>query len=568
LSFPAHLFFMTHSVFMGNTSSGVASDEKPSKSGKKGAKKGCMATKGKRKSANSSNPKSSKIAKLETAKYVYDKLFVEGQDSDISITALGYRWKLHKFYLKQCDYFSALLEGEWKDSKKTEYTIEIPDENITKDGLHSVLGALYDNEIVFDVDKLRSIIAAASFLQLTSVFERASEAIVTSIDDATVLEFLECGYRYGIDEVTEKAFDYLRWNLWRLSRSVSFLRNLPEEALTRLVACIDLPVVEGELDLYKAIRSWIVLHESDGYLGDDPELLATEVTKYLKMLKYAWDNDVSSMVSTAGTSPSSTRHSTPSTSSCDEIHGALSSQLAAQPYSLFLKYSQLFAGLRLHSLCYSTSSINHLIEDALLPPSLVDAVIADRHFTQLSIDEHRVGDINRQSTESVSEEAFLLGCTRFGRTFGEVPKCWRWTGSHYGVDLLMNMQSTMLTMKRNMYVQPSTYSLNQKDRISISYRVIILSENGTVIRDTKKASATLGADAVVVVTRFAKGELPSKFSLHLFVLYGAPSPNPSFVMVGKAVKQLKQLTRPVLDVDNVSLLDEEEKEEDEEEEEE
>lgn len=34
----------------------------------------------------------------------------------------------------QCDYFSVLLNGEWADSKTNEYTLEIPDENITKDG--------------------------------------------------------------------------------------------------------------------------------------------------------------------------------------------------------------------------------------------------------------------------------------------------------------------------------------------------------------------------------------------------------------------------------------------------
>ncbi|GMS95373.1 hypothetical protein PENTCL1PPCAC_17548, partial [Pristionchus entomophagus] len=544
---------------MGNTSSGIPMKESPSsKKGKGRPRKGGVG--GKRKRQDSDDPRATKVAKLETAKYVYDKLFIEGQDSDISINALGYRWKLHRFYLKQCDYFSALLEGEWADSKTAEYTLAIPDENITKDGLHSVLGALYDNEIVFEVDQLRSIMATASFLQMTAIFDKASEAMIASIDDATVLQFLECGYKYGIDEVTSQSFEYLRWNLWRLCKSVPFLRGLPKEALVRLLACYDLPVIEGEMDLYKAIRGWIFLRESDSYEGEDLKEMEKEVNKFLKQRKYAWENDVDSVVSTPSDRPSS------SASSYDEISEVFRSNHMKHPFALFLKYSQLFAGLRLHSLCCSTSSINVIQEDTLLPPSLIDAVLADRYITQLAIDEHRTGNQERQAMDDTSVESFLLSCTRFGRSLDELPKCWRWTGSHFGVDLLMNVQSTLLTMKRNMTVQQSTYSLNLRDRITLLYRVIILAENGQIIKDTKKATATLQRDSCVVITRFAKDELPSKFSVHLYVMYGSPPPNPSFVLVRNAVNQMKHLAKPILEMDNVSLKDEEEEREDGEEE--
>ncbi|GMR47561.1 hypothetical protein PMAYCL1PPCAC_17756 [Pristionchus mayeri] len=556
---------------MGNTSSVPEEEEELKKRGKGRPKKGAI---GKRKRNESNDPKSAKKAKLETAKYVYDKLFVEGQDSDISIKALGYRWKLHRFYLKQCDYFSVLLDGEWKDSKIAEYTLEIPDEHVTKDGLHSVLGALYDNEIVFEVDKLRSIIAAASFLQMTEIFDKAAEAMINSIDDTTVLEFLECGYKYEIDEVTSSAFEYLRWNLWRLWKGVPFLRSLPKEALVRLLACHDLPVIEGEMDLYKAIRGvrrredsvnhlfqWIFLHESDLYSGDDLKEMETEVNKYLKMIKSASENDVDSIVSTPSSRPSS------AASSYDEVNEPFYSTSAKQPYSLFLKYSQLFAGLRLHSLCCSTTQIKIIQEDGLLPPSLIDAVLADRYIAQLAIDENRAGDGHRQSMEELTEENFLLSCTRLGRALDEIPKCWRWTGSHFGVDLLMNIQSTMLTMKRNVFTQQQqqpTYSMNVRSRITIAYRAIILAENGTIVKDTKRTTANLDRDTVVVISRFKPGELPPKFSIHLYVMFGSPSTNPSFILVRNAVNQMKKMMKPRLEMDNVSLIDNEEEQEEEE----
>lgn len=60
--------------WMGNSSSGLPEDNQEISSKKRGGKK---KGNGKRKKTDEVDPKSAKKAKLETAKYVYDKLFVE-----------------------------------------------------------------------------------------------------------------------------------------------------------------------------------------------------------------------------------------------------------------------------------------------------------------------------------------------------------------------------------------------------------------------------------------------------------------------------------------------------------
>lgn len=60
--------------WMGNSSSGLPEDNQEISSKKGGGKK---KGNGKRKNTEKVDPKSAKKAKLETAKYVYDKLFVE-----------------------------------------------------------------------------------------------------------------------------------------------------------------------------------------------------------------------------------------------------------------------------------------------------------------------------------------------------------------------------------------------------------------------------------------------------------------------------------------------------------
>jgi len=47
-----------------------------------------------------------------TSQYIFDNLFKEGTDSDITVTALSTSWKLHKLYLCQSAYFNSLFFGQ------------------------------------------------------------------------------------------------------------------------------------------------------------------------------------------------------------------------------------------------------------------------------------------------------------------------------------------------------------------------------------------------------------------------------------------------------------------------
>lgn len=73
--------------------------------------------------------------KIELTSHVFEKMFLESYYSDVTIHALGHKWHLHRVYLEQCDYFKALFDGNWLDSKKNEYEIKNFDKNVTYDGL-------------------------------------------------------------------------------------------------------------------------------------------------------------------------------------------------------------------------------------------------------------------------------------------------------------------------------------------------------------------------------------------------------------------------------------------------
>ncbi|KAK6060092.1 BTB/POZ domain protein [Cooperia oncophora] len=167
-----------------------------------------------------------KIAKLDTAKYVYERLFLQGEGSDVTVHAVGHVWHLHKLYLRQCKYFEVLMQGNWKDSKDDVIHLNFPDENVTREGLHAVLGSLYHNQIELDLDKVEGVLSAASVLQLESVLERCGDAMAENILPSNVLRYLNLAEMYGLPQVLNRAYHLLKWNFWRFMKSKEHLREL------------------------------------------------------------------------------------------------------------------------------------------------------------------------------------------------------------------------------------------------------------------------------------------------------------------------------------------------------
>lgn len=73
---------------------------------------------------------------LTTPQYIYKTFFVEEQNSDVSVMALGKVWHLHKIYLCQSPYFASMFNGSWREREQNFIAIEIIDPKISLDGEH------------------------------------------------------------------------------------------------------------------------------------------------------------------------------------------------------------------------------------------------------------------------------------------------------------------------------------------------------------------------------------------------------------------------------------------------
>lgn len=124
-----------------------------------------------------------------TSRYIYQTLFLNGENSDIRICALGQEWNLHKVYLcqvkhkykntiktvsdifchvfhlilflsvslfslppshiLQSGYFSSMFSGSWKESNMMEINLEIPDQNIDTEGERTSSNRKLQSQTVF-----------------------------------------------------------------------------------------------------------------------------------------------------------------------------------------------------------------------------------------------------------------------------------------------------------------------------------------------------------------------------------------------------------------------------------
>lgn len=59
--------------------------------------------------------------------YIYQALFLEGKNSDVTVCALGEEFYLHKVYLCQSHYFASMFGGSWIETTQNHITIDVVD---------------------------------------------------------------------------------------------------------------------------------------------------------------------------------------------------------------------------------------------------------------------------------------------------------------------------------------------------------------------------------------------------------------------------------------------------------
>lgn len=119
---------------------------------------------------------------MTTTQYIYQALFKEHRNYDISVMAIGKVWRLHKVYLCQSPYFASMFNGSWRESDSNFVNIEIVDPKVNLEALDTVFGALYLDEVTIDPKSVISVLATATLFQMDGLIDRCAEVMTETVN--------------------------------------------------------------------------------------------------------------------------------------------------------------------------------------------------------------------------------------------------------------------------------------------------------------------------------------------------------------------------------------------------
>uniref|UniRef100_A0A4W4GJ20 BTB domain-containing protein n=1 Tax=Electrophorus electricus TaxID=8005 RepID=A0A4W4GJ20_ELEEL len=415
-----------------------------------------------------------------TSKYIYQTLFLNGENSDIRICALGQEWNLHKVYLCQSGYFSSMFSGSWKESNMMVIELKIPDQNIDTEALQVVFGSLYRDDVLIKPSRVVSILAAACMLQLDGLIQQCGETMKENVSVKTVCGYYAAASIYGLDSVMKKCLEWLLNNLMT-HQNVELMKELGVEVIEQLIQSSDLFVMQVEMDVYTALKKWMFLQLVPSWDGPIKQLLVDADTWLCKRRKPF-------LCTEQGTT-----------------------------------FTPVFRHIRLQYIINDLASARILERDNIIPPDWLSRIYKQQWFAML-----RTEHDNDNGPQEANKEEFEQNSMRCGRKLTkDGDYCWRWTGFNYGFDLLVTYTNRFIVFKRNTLSQPCGGAVSLQPRRHLAFRLRLASfdSSGKLIcsRSTGYQLLTLEKDQEYVVMNLDSRLLSFPLYVCCNFLYTSPS---------------------------------------------
>ena len=113
----------------------------------------------------------------------------EQEFSDVSVTAFGETYALHRLVLSRSSYFRALMRGPWADAASPRLTLTFDDAHIDRRAVEASLAFLYDKLPTLDAESAPRVLAAAAFLDLEDLCRHCADFIVADVREETFVAY-------------------------------------------------------------------------------------------------------------------------------------------------------------------------------------------------------------------------------------------------------------------------------------------------------------------------------------------------------------------------------------------
>lgn len=373
-----------------------------------------------------------------TSKYIYQTLFLDGRDSDVSVVALGKVWPLHKLYISQSPYFACMFNGQWLESTQDVIEMDIQDPNIDESALKIAFGSLYKDFVIFKPVQSISVLAAATLLQLEGLIQQCEGMIRETISSETVCCYHRAGVTYGLETVRKECFDWLLLNILT-TRNVDVLKDISVDLMKKLISTSNLYVMQVETDVYTMLKKWMFLQLHQNWCGASKDLVH-DSDEYFKQ-KLCTLNKNESFLNTEEGRP----------------------------------FLPVFCCIRWQHVISDMSSIKVVEKEKIFSLDWIRPLFERQWKAMIQLEQ----GLDKGPEETPDVDVFDKHCLRCGRILlKEGECCWRWIGYNFGVDLLISYANRLITIKRNALSCPTSVSLQPGRNIVYRLDVATIDSNG------------------------------------------------------------------------------------------
>ncbi|XP_047393969.1 germ cell-less protein-like 2 [Sciurus carolinensis] len=368
-----------------------------------------------------------------TSKYAYQNLFLNGENSDIKISALGKIWCLHKIFLYQSDYFADMFRSSWKELHKDTIELEIHDQNIDVQSLHFVLGSLYRDEY-FLIEPLQvpGVLATSCLLQIEDLIQQCNETMKDTINVKTVCGYYAAAETYGLDSVKTGCFEWLLHNLMT-HPSAELYKEIGIELMDLLISSSNLLVMQKEMDIYTTLKEWMFLRLNPAWKGSMKQLLI-HTNNWLSRRRECVGN----------------------TTFLETEEG--------------ISFKPVFKKLRFQHIICDLASTQIIEQDGLIPSEWLSSVYKQQWLTLLKAQQYR--EIGPREINETELEGYSMRCGK--RIIKDGKYSWKWSGYNFGFPLHVIFTSHYIIFKQNTFSQLCEDSTCLQPLRNIAFRLTLV----------------------------------------------------------------------------------------------
>ncbi|KAL1765190.1 germ cell-less 1-like [Sigmodon hispidus] len=375
-----------------------------------------------------------------SSKYAYQSLFLNGEDSDIKVRALGEIWALHKVFLCQSGYFAKMLQGTWRELHSTVIDLEIKNVEIDVRSLHFVFGSLYsDEDLPIKPFQVPHVLAAARLLQVEKVIQQCSETMKKTISKKTACSYYMAAETYGLKSVKTQCFEWLLFNLMT-HPTVELYKEIDIKLMYLLVSSSELFVMQKEIDLYTTLKEWMFLYFNPCWAGTMGQLLAN-ANRWLSRHMEGIDR-ITFLESEEG-----------------------------------LIFQPVFKKLRFQHIICDLSSMTVLERDRLIPLEWLSPIYKQQWLTLLQAQQHR--EIGPRIINDEELEGCSMRCGTRINTDGKFS--WNWSGCKFSFPLRIIFTNRYIIFKQNRQPCDDSACLKQIRNVVFRITLVHFDSNGKLI---------------------------------------------------------------------------------------